>query len=142
MMKRTVEFCSHVANLCQVRKQVRTFLGEAGCSEDITDLLVLGIDEACSNVIRHAYECRDDQPIRLALERVREKDGTIGVRFRLRDYGPPIDPAKLNGRALDDVKPGGLGLHFIRQVFDRAYYLRKRDGTELVLTKMFRLATS
>ncbi|MBV9127353.1 MAG: ATP-binding protein [Verrucomicrobia bacterium] len=128
-MKRKVEFCSHVGNLALVRKYVRNFLAELGCAADIADLLVLGVDEACSNVIRHAYDNRDDQRICLSVEVLGNKmPGRCGVRFRLRDYGPPLDPKKLNGRALDDVKPGGLGLYFIKQVFDRAYYLRKMSA--------------
>ena len=33
------------------------------------------------------------------------------------------------------MRPGGLGLHLIRQAFDHAYYLRKPKGTELVMIK-------
>ena len=41
----------------------------------------------------------------------------------------------MNGRELGVVRPGGLGLHLIRQAFDHAYYLRRPKGTELVLVK-------
>jgi hypothetical protein len=33
------------------------------------------------------------------------------------------------------LRPGGLGLHLIRQAFDRASYIPRPKGTELVLTK-------
>ena len=94
------------------------------------ELMVLGIDEACTNIIRYAYGNAEDQLIRLTLER---RAGT--VRCRLRDYGCPLEVSKLNGRALEVVRPGGLGLHLIRQAFDTAYYLRRPKGTELVLIK-------
>lgn len=113
-----------------VRRFVRQFLVRQGCGESLVELMVLGIDEACTNIIRYAYGNAVDQLITLKLER---KAST--VRCRLRDYGCKLDACKLNGRALEVVRPGGLGLHLIRQAFDEAYYLPRPKGTELVLTK-------
>ena len=127
---REIEFCSHTGNLSLVRRFVREFLTEQGCCHDLMDLMVLGIDEACTNVIRYAYRCAPDGLVRLKLE-----CAAGAVRCRLRDYGQAADPAKMNGRALEVVRPGGLGLHLIRQAFDNAYYLRRPKGTELVLVK-------
>ncbi len=130
MSNRAIEFTSHTGNLSLVRKFVRQFLQTVGCGESLIDLMVLGIDEACTNVIRYAYGNAEDQLIRLSLERT-----TQGVRCRLRDYGCPMDTSKMNGRCLEMVRPGGLGLHLIRQAFDSAAYCRRPKGTELVLTK-------
>jgi anti-sigma regulatory factor (Ser/Thr protein kinase) len=41
----------------------------------------------------------------------------------------------MRGRAHDTIKPGGLGLHLIRNAFDEVNYVLKPRGTELVLTK-------
>ena len=130
MINRELEFCSHAGNLSLVRRFVRQFLIGEGCGESLVELIVLGIDEACTNIIRYAYHNAEDQLIRLTLQR---SDDT--VRCRLRDYGCRLNCAKLNGRALEVVRPGGLGLHLIRQAFDRAYYLPKPKGTELVMIK-------
>ena len=132
MMQRTIEFSSHTGNLSLVRRWVREFLNEQGCGTSLIDLMVLGIDEACTNVIRYAYGNAADQYMRLSLE---SADGA--VRCRLRDYGARPCVEKMNGRALEVVRPGGLGLHLIRQAFDRADYLRRPKGTELVLVKKF-----
>jgi anti-sigma regulatory factor (Ser/Thr protein kinase) len=136
MSTRAIEFTSHAGNLSLVRKFVRQFLQAAGCGESLVDLMVLGIDEACTNVIRYAYSNAEDQLIRLSLERTPD-----GVRCRLRDYGCPVDTSKMNGRCLEVVRPGGLGLHLIRQAFDTASYLRRPKGTELVLTKALHCLT-
>ena len=92
--------------------------------------MVLGVDEACTNVIRYAYDLRDDQPIALSVEVL-----STCVRMRLRDYGEQTPASKMRGRAHNDVKPGGLGLHLIRNAFDKVDYILKPCGTELVLTK-------
>ena len=92
--------------------------------------MVLGVDEACTNVIRHAYDLRDDQPIALSVEAL-----STCVRMRLRDYGEQTPADQMRGRADNQVKPGGLGLHLIRNAFDKVDYILKPRGTELVLTK-------
>ncbi len=113
-----------------MRNFVRGFLDAYPFSEKERTLMVLGVDEACTNIIRHAYHLQDDQPIALSLEGKRDC-----VCMRLRDYGKQSPPEKMQGRAHDLIKPGGLGLHLIRNAFDKVDYIMKSRGTELVLTK-------
>lgn len=131
-MKREIEFASHPGNLALVREFVRQFLRELEFSEMEKDLMVLGLDEACTNVIRYAYDHKTDQLICLVCEQHDE-----GVRFRLRDYGSQTDPTNFCGRPLDLVQPGGLGIHLIRKAFHQVDYNLKKQGTELVLSKQF-----
>ena len=77
-----LEFASHPANLGLVRSCVRQFLQEQGFPPRQVDLMVLGVDEACTNIIRHAYHLAEDKLITLSLQTY-----AGGVRFRLRDYG-------------------------------------------------------
>lgn len=130
MTRSALEFSSHAGNLSLVRRFVRQFLASEGFGESLIELMVLGIDEACTNVIRYAYGNAEDELMRLTIE----CDGG-SVRFRLRDYGCHTESCLLNGRPLEKVRPGGLGLHLIRQAFDDASYVRRPKGTELVLTK-------
>jgi serine/threonine-protein kinase RsbW len=112
-----------------MRQQVRRFLGRYRFSEKERLLMVLGVDEACTNIIRYAYALRDDRPIVLSMEGLRNC-----VRMRLRDYGEQMR-ISIKGANLDVVKPGGRGLHLIQHAFDRVDYVLKPRGTELVLTK-------
>jgi len=130
MKKGKLEFTSHTANLALMRNFVRKFLSRHPFSEKQRTRMVLGIDEACTNVIRHAYDLRDDQPIAVSVEAL-----STCVRVRLRDYGAKTAPHTMRGRAHHEVKPGGLGLHLIRNAFDQVDYVLKPRGTELVLTK-------
>jgi len=130
MKKKTVEFSSHTGNLALMRNCVREFLNGYPFSEKERLLMVLGVDEACTNIIRYAYRLRDDQLIALSLEGSR-----TCVRMRLRDYGEQVRPHEMKGRSHDMIKPGGLGLYLIRNAFDEIDYVLKRCGTELVLTK-------
>jgi len=130
MKKKKVEFSSHTGNLALMRQFVRRFLDGYPFSEKERTLMVLGVDEACTNIIRHAYHLRDDQLISLSLE-----GRPHSVRLRLRDYGKQTPPAAMQGRAHHLIKPGGLGMHLIRHAFDKVDYVLKARGTELVLTK-------
>jgi len=130
MKKGKLEFTSHTANLALMRDFVRKFLERHPFSEKQRTLMVLGIDEACTNVIRHAYDLRDDRPIALSVESL-----STCVRMRLRDYGEQTPANKMRGRNHEEVRPGGLGLHLIRNAFDKVDYILKPRGTELVLTK-------
>jgi anti-sigma regulatory factor (Ser/Thr protein kinase) len=131
-MKREIEFASHPANLCLVRDFVRQFLAPLGFSETEKDLIVLGLDEACTNVIRYAYRQQTNQLIALVCDHREDR-----VTFHLRDYGAQCDPSQLQGRPMDLIQPGGLGIHLIRRAFDQVDYNLKHEGTELVLTKLF-----
>jgi serine/threonine-protein kinase RsbW len=130
MKRGKLEFTSHTANLALMRNFVRKFLSRHPFSEKQRTLMVLGVDEACTNVIRYAYDLRDDQPIALSVEAL-----STCVRMRLRDYGEQTPADQMRGRAHNQVKPGGLGLHLIRNAFDKVDYILKPRGTELVLTK-------
>ncbi|MEP7079026.1 MAG: ATP-binding protein [Chthoniobacterales bacterium] len=134
MKKRIVEFSSHTGNLALMRRFVRHFLESYPFSDKQRTLMVLGVDEACTNIIRHAYHLRDDQLIALSLEASRDC-----VRMRLRDYGKQAPPAAMRGRTHDLIRPGGLGVHLIRSAFDKVDYILKQRGTELVLTKHLEL---
>lgn len=131
MKRRKLEFSSHTGNLALMRNFVRSFLENLPLSERERTLIVLGVDEACTNIIRHAYQLRDDQLISMSLER---QDDCI--RLRLRDYAQ-IQPApdQLQPQRRDVIKPGGLGVHLIRRAFDQVDYVLQSQGTELVLTK-------
>ena len=130
MKKKKIEFSSHTANLALMRSFVRNFLDAYPFSEKERMLMVLGVDEACTNIIRHAYQLRDDQLIALSMEGLRKC-----VRMRLRDYGEQVPTQEMRGRSHDIIEPGGLGLHLMKNAFDRVDYILKPRGTELVLTK-------
>jgi anti-sigma regulatory factor (Ser/Thr protein kinase) len=128
-MTRKICFTSDTCHLADVRKSVRHFLTANGFDDCETELMVLALDEACTNVIRHAYthECK---PVRLEMTGLRSI-----VRFVLRDYGRSCDPEKIKSRELEDIRPGGLGVHIIKQAFDNVVYAPQAKGTRLTLEK-------
>jgi serine/threonine-protein kinase RsbW len=96
------------------------------------------VDEALSNIVRHSYANRLDQPIFLYFRTTqRRHDGKDqdGLEILLCDLGPAIDLSKLRGRPLEEIGPGGLGLHLIRQAMDTVEFSRKGAMNQLRLVK-------
>src|ERR1700709_137196 len=94
--KKKIEFSSHTGNLALMRNYVRKFLENFPFSERQRTLMVLGVDEACTNIIRYAYHLRDDQLISLSLE---ERNDCVCLR--LRDYGKQVPAAAMKSRPAD-----------------------------------------
>lgn len=117
--------------LCAVRGAVERLTESFGFSSEECRAVTRAVDEALTNIIRHAYCGRLDQPIEVLFHSVQRQSGNQvarGLEILLCDRGPAIDESKLCGRQLDDVKPGGLGLHFIQESMDIVEF-KHADGT-------------
>jgi serine/threonine-protein kinase RsbW len=96
------------------------------------------VDEALSNIVRHSYGNRPDQPIFLyfrTTQRLLDGKDQDGLEMLLCDCGIAIDLNRLRGRPLKKIRPGGLGLHLIRQAMDTVEFSRKGAMNQLRLVK-------
>ncbi len=98
-------------------------LQEHGLAMGLAKDVVLAVDEACQNVIRHAYGEDREGDILLRVERRGDR-----LVLDVIDYAPPTDPAQVVPRDLADLRPGGLGTHFIAEVMDSAEFLEAPAG--------------
>lgn len=105
------------AALFLVRCLVERLAGELGFPQERVMRLTQAVDEACSNVIRHAYGGRSQERISLRFTFSGER-----LEVQVRDFAPAPDPSKLKPRDLGELRPGGLGLHLIRAGADEVYY--------------------
>ena len=122
---------SHPKYLYVVRSALYPLVIEAGFSKKEARKVVLAVDEACSNIIRHAYDGDHTKTITVTVE-----DGADRFVVRLRDHGRKVDRAAIAPRDLADIRPGGLGTHFINAAFDTVNYDRLQEqGTLLTLEK-------
>ena len=113
-------------------RTVTAKMGELhGLSESAIEDVRLAVDEACSNVIKHAYHGDTSKEI-VVKYGFRQKKISIIIE----DSGEKADLEKIRGRDLDDVRPGGLGMHFIRRVFDLVEFdAKKVKGNRLLLIR-------
>jgi serine/threonine-protein kinase RsbW len=124
--------------LCVVRAAVGEMSAKVGFSEPEVRSIVLAIDEALANVIRHGYHGSVDRPIQLSFYRGQMKRGGEmrgALQIQIVDRGVPVVPDQMVGRKLDDIRPGGLGLHFIRETMDSVVFRHSRGRNYLRLIK-------
>jgi anti-sigma regulatory factor (Ser/Thr protein kinase) len=128
------------AHLPIVRAATERLCGALGFDEQTTTRVILSVDEALSNVIRHAYGGAEDQPIEVELAPLGPPPAQ-GLRIRIRDHGRPVDAGRIRPRDLDDVRPGGLGVHIMTECMDHLEYRPAEDGGT-VLTMFKRLSAA
>jgi serine/threonine-protein kinase RsbW len=134
-----MELRSNPEMLCVVRGALAQLTESLGFSESECRAVVLGVDEALTNIIRHAYAGQTDQPIEVLFHRIRMPSrgaSNEALEITLVDRGKEVDRAKLCGRALEDVRPGGLGLHFIRETMDEVEFSHANGRNQLRLVKI------
>lgn len=105
--------------LAGLRAELRTALAALGATEPFIAPVVLALNEACMNVVQHAYAGNPEGVLELEM---RHDEGMECLVFQVLDYAAPVDPATIRPRKLDDVRPGGLGVHFIRTIMDAVEY--------------------
>ena len=119
-------------------KEVRTFSRDVfekiNLPQEQKDELVLAIAEAAQNIVKHGYKDIESTADRMEIK-ISLKDGDLEIGFF--DKGKPVVPENIQHRKLDDIKPGGLGTFFIKQIMDGAVFKKDQRGwvNHLVLTK-------
>lgn len=118
--------------LLTIKDFVQRICDAAGCTPKETSNIKLAIDEACSNIIRHAYEGKKDGKILLEIG-----ISFVDLKIKIVDTGKPFDFRGIKDPDLnhyvDIGKKGGLGIWLIKKVMHRVDYKALADHNELIL---------
>jgi len=127
----TITIPSHPKYLSIVRSVTGKIAQIYEITEPLTEDMKLAVDEACANVIKHAY--RGDRTKKIVLKyKITKKSFNVIIE----DSGIKAQTDLIKGRSLDDIRPGGLGIHFIKRVFDVFQFDEtKKKGNRLILIK-------
>ena len=135
LARREMEIGSDLRDLSRAREFVRTFcstLPGAPLDEDRVTELELAVNEAASNVMKHAYHGRADQRIHLDAEAFPDR-----VAVRLHHLGDPFDPSAVPPPSFEGPRESGFGVYLIaRNVDEVRYYRDERGGNCIALVKM------
>ena len=125
------EILSDPKNLKTVRSNIKEAISNFNFKGVDEFNIILSVDEAVQNVIRYAYSLDKTKKILFDIK-LQEKDLII----KIRDFGKQVDLSVIKSRDLEDIKPGGLGVHFIKSICKSVNYKHIKDefgGTELTL---------
>ncbi len=128
--------------LAIARTAVKRVALELGINTDSTDSIVLAVEEALTNVIRHAYGGHCDELIDINFNKVISPDSDrVAIEILIRDYGNQVPLEKIKSRDLEEIMPGGIGVHIIQSIMDECEFYHSEDGigTFLQLTKYVKL---
>ena len=128
------DFLVSTASLKEVRNFSRDVFEKIKLPQEQKDELVLAIAEAAQNIVKHGYKGVEETSDRMEIK-ISLSDSLLEIGFF--DKGKAVVPENVQHRKLDDIKPGGLGTFFIKQIMDAAVFKKDEKGwvNHLVLTK-------
>mgnify|MGYP000984588255 FL=1 len=128
------DFLVSTASLKEVRTFSRDVFEKINLPQEQKDELVLAIAEAAQNIVKHGYKGVEETTDRMEIK-ISLNNSQLEIGFF--DKGKPVVPGNFQHRKLDDIKPGGLGTFFIKQIMDGAVFRKDQKGwvNHLVLSK-------
>lgn len=134
-MEQTRTFAGEFSQLKEICKFVTRFVEETGFSEDETYQICMAVDEACSNIIEHAYGF----DLKGVIDCTLSFDPPT-LKIQLRDDGRPFSPGDIPkpniNAALKNRKNHGLGYFFMQHTMDEVSYSpNSGSGNFLILSK-------
>ena len=121
----------------QFLKIIRSGISEiskiCGFSNEESNAVTIAVDEAASNIIKHTYNGAKNE---LIVVNFRILEDRLEVIFR--DFGEKVDPKTIKSRDLNEIRPGGLGVHLIKSTMDVVNYDNSFEvGNQLTMVKYF-----
>lgn len=118
---------SHPKNLEYIRGMIADITALTPLAEKDSESIILAVDEACSNIIKHSYKNDYTRKIDLTIQLE-----TDALTISILDDGIEFDIESIAPRDITDIRQGGLGIHIIKQVMDTLEYGRNKKGLNTV----------
>jgi len=125
---------SSTDNLAKVRSFVEMHGADVGFDKRVISHIILAVDEACTNIIEHAYNNSENEKIRIKIKSANNK-----FSVTITDRGNHFDPSLIEepniAKSQKMKKGGGLGMFLMKKLMDEVKYNAKSNGNELILIK-------
>jgi serine/threonine-protein kinase RsbW len=120
---------------------IREFIMSACQYHNVNDVdlhnIILAVDEACTNIIKHAYHYNIDKYFSVILN-FSENDCKITLVDNGESFNPDVVPKPDMVTYLKQRKVGGLGLHLMKRLMDKVEYSTEENSNRLVMIKKIR----
>jgi serine/threonine-protein kinase RsbW len=122
-------------NLSEIREFMKSTAKQCGFSDDVIGKIILAVDEACTNIIKHAYKYSPDGFIKITI-----KFADYKFEISITDEGIHFNPNSIPEPDIKEYykqkKVGGLGVYLIKKLMDEVeYYTLTGNKNQVVLTK-------
>jgi len=128
----TVSFPGRFESLPKVGKFVAKAAKKAGLNDKAIYAVQLAVDEACANIIDHAYGGEGKGEMECTVI-----PGNEGLTVILRDRGRPFNPQHIPDPQLnvplEMIKPRGVGVYLMRKMMDEVRYEYSQEGGNILI---------
>ena len=121
-----IEFPTSPTWFRTLRQLIASATIQCGFSDREAGQVSMAVDEALSNIYRHGYHGSTEGRVRLTFTTLTTPLPTI--RIVIEDDAKQVDTDVIQSRDLQDIKPGGLGVHLIQTVMDNATWVKRNEG--------------
>ncbi len=129
-MEKHFKFTADSENFARFRPELRQLLEQSGLDQKKIDQVLLSVQEALTNILRHCYH-GEAKEITLIFAEDAEK-----ITVTLEDSGQKFDLTKRADPKIPREEPGGLGIYFIKQSMDKVIYDEScKTGNRIHLVK-------
>lgn len=134
-IKKRLSVISSTDNLARIRKFIKKHSKKVGFDEDTANKIVLAADEACTNIIKHAYHSSKSGKININLSFSNKK-----LRLSITDEGSHFNSKSIPEPDLkkyyEEGRVGGLGMFLMKKLMDEVNYSQpKSKRNKVVLIK-------
>jgi serine/threonine-protein kinase RsbW len=124
-------------NLSSIRTFIKQTASDAGVTNEITGKIILAVDEACTNIIKHAYKYSSEGKITIKVNSDEQK-----LTIKIIDDGGHFDPDLVPEPNLEKMqferKGGGLGMFLMKKLMDEVKYTNLPNNRNQVLLVKYR----
>jgi serine/threonine-protein kinase RsbW len=133
---------SKTENLSVIRDFISSSAADAGVAPDALENIILAVDEACTNIIKHAYKSFPDGKLI-----IKTKSTLNRFVVSITDYGKSFEPEMIPEPDLQKYyrqrRVGGLGMYLMKTLMDEVKYVSiPGKYNEVLLSKNIKVAQS
>jgi serine/threonine-protein kinase RsbW len=133
---------SKTENLSLIRDFISTSAAEAGITPDVVENIILAVDEACTNIIKHAYKSFPEGELI-----IKTKSTLSRFIISITDFGNTFEPDTIPEPDLQKYyrqkRVGGLGMYLMKTLMDDVKYISiPGKHNEVLLSKNIKVAQS
>lgn len=136
-IRKRLTFKSTTDNLAAIRDFVKATANEVGFSKDDSGKIILAVDEAVTNIIKHAYKYSKEGKILVSISFIKNK-----FSISISDKGTHFDSKLIKDPDLEEYykqkRVGGLGMFLMKKLMDDVKYSQPQNRNKVTLIKYLR----
>ena len=134
MFEQILHIRNDVAEVQRASQAVTGLLESQSLDPHFVHTVNLGLEEAITNVLKYGYDDEQQHQIEITL-RLTESELQMVVADDGHEFNPLQQAEPDTGKPLEEREPGGLGIFFLRKLFDEVQYRREAQRNLLTLRK-------